>query len=160
ADGTNLLFSSYLGGSDIDQAFAIALDSAGDAYVTGSTSSTNFNIKNALYSTNSSNATGRFDAFITKVKGDGSALVYSTYLGGSGLDEAYGIAVDSPGVYVTGVTSSTNFKLANAIQTNNAGSSDAFVTKINPQGTALLFSTYFGGSRPATTFSVAVGTGH
>src|SRR5262249_55384265 len=139
ADGTKLLFSSYLGGSDIDQAFAIALDSAGDAYVTGSTSSTNFNIKNALYSTNSSNATGRFDAFITKVKGDGSALVYSTYLGGSGLDEAYGIAVDSTGVYVTGVTSSTNFKLANAIQTNNAGNSDAFVTKINPQGTALLF---------------------
>src|SRR5215813_3472528 len=157
ADGTNLLFSSYLGGSDIDQAFAIALDSAGDAYVTGSTSSTNFNIKNALYPTNSSNATGRFDAFITKVKGDGSTLVYSTYLGGSGLDEAYGIAVDSSGAaYVTGVTSSTNFKLANAIQTNNAGNSDAFVTKINPQGSALLFSTYVGGSGLDVAYGVAV----
>src|SRR5262249_15571436 len=131
ADGSNLLFSSYLGGSDIDQAFAIALDSAGDAYIAGSTASSHFRTNNPLQPT----FRGVFDAFVAKVKGDGSQLVYSTYLGGSGLDEAYSIAVDSQGAaYVTGVTTSTNFNVVNAFQPDNAGLDDAFVAKINPQG--------------------------
>ncbi len=157
ADGANLLFSSYLGGSDIDQAFAIALDSAGDAYVTGSTSSTNFRTVNPLQAANASNATSRFDVFVTKVKGDGSQLIYSTYLGGAGFDEAYGIAVDSLGAaYVAGTTSSTNFNVNNALQPNNAGNSDAFVSKINAQGSALTYSTYVGGSGLDVAYDIAV----
>src|SRR5262249_33281225 len=143
ADGTNILFSSYLGGSNIDQAFAIALDSVGDEYITGSTASSDFRTKNPIQPT----FRGAFDAFVAKVKGDGSQLVYSTYLGGSAFDEAYGIAVDSSGAaYVTGTTASTNFNVFNAFQPNNAGDDDAFVAKINPQGSALVFSTYIGGA--------------
>ncbi|HKQ73839.1 MAG TPA: SBBP repeat-containing protein [Blastocatellia bacterium] len=163
ADGTNLLFSSYLGGSDIDQAFGIALDSAGNAYVTGSTSSTNFRIvAPAFQSTNASNPNdpnARFDVFVTKVRSDGAQLIYSTYLGGAGFDEGYGITVDSSGsAYVTGTTSSTNFKLSSALQPTIAGNSDAFVTKLNPQGSALTFSTYVGGSGLDVAYDVAVGS--
>jgi len=155
ADGTNLLFSSYLGGSDIDQAFAVALDSAGDAYIGGSTASANFRTVGPLQAT----YRGNFDAFISKVKGDGSALVYSTFLGGGAIDEVYGIAVDADkNAYVTGTTTSTNFNIANAMQTSNAGSSDAFVTRINAQGSALVYSTYIGGFRLDVGYDIAVDT--
>lgn len=153
ADGSNLLFSSYLGGSNIDQAFAITLDSVGDAYLAGSSASSDFRTKNPLQPT----YRGAFDAFVAKVKGDGSQLVYSTWLGGGALDEAYGIAVDSLGAaYVTGVTSSTNFNIVNAFQSNMAGFTDAFVAKINPQGSALNFSTYIGGSKVDIAYGIAV----
>jgi hypothetical protein len=139
-----LVYSSYLGGSGGDQGNSIAVDASGNAYVTGLTDSTNFPTANALQSTNSS---GTYDAFVTKINPAGSALIYSTYLGGNGLDDGTGIAVDASGnVYVTGRTSSTNFPTAKALQSTLAGEGNAFVTKINPTGSALVYSTYLGGS--------------
>src|SRR4029077_9691056 len=91
---------------------------------------------------------GFYDAFVAKVNPTGSALVYSTFLGGSGNDQGSGIAVDSAGdAYVTGFTGSTNFPAVNPLQAANAGGTyDAFVAKINPSGSALVYSTYLGGS--------------
>lgn len=154
ADGTDLLFSTYLGGSNIDQAFAIALDSSGDAVVVGSTSSTNFPLKNPLQNS----YRGATDVFVTRVKGDGSQLVYSTYLGGTGFDEAYGVALDSGGnVYLAGTTASTDFNTQNPFQANNAGGgSDGFLTKLTANGATLVYSTYFGGSGVDVAYAVAV----
>ncbi len=160
-DGTNLLYSSYLGGSDIDQAFAIAIDFSGAAYVAGSTSSTNFRIVSPAFQSSNASApndpNARFDVFVTKVRSDGLQLVYSTYLGGAGFDEAYGITVDTSGnAYVTGTTTSTNFKTSNALQPSNGGNSDVFVTKFNAQGSSLIFSTYVGGFGLDVAYDVAV----
>lgn len=141
-------FSTYLGGSNCDIANAIATDSAGNVYVTGFTSSTDFPTKNALQPTMSP---GGSDAFVTKFTTDG-ALIYSTYLGGNNFDGGNGITADTSGnAYVTGSTGSTNFPTMNPIQASNGGPSggfgvDAFVTKLNSQGSALLYSTYLGGS--------------
>lgn len=154
AAGTALLFSTYLGGSNIDQAFAIALDASGDAYIAGSTVSTDFKTRNPLQATNRGNT----DLFVTKIKGDGTELRYSTYLGGTGFDEAYSIAVDSSGnAYVAGSTSSTDFTLLNPLQPEyRGGGSDAFVTKINSSGSALVFSTYLGGTAVDIAYGIAV----
>lgn len=137
-------YSTYLGGSSSDYGRAIAADSTGNVYVTGDTSSTNFPTKNAFDSTLNAK-----DAFVTKLKltATGSAsLVYSTYLGGSGTDIGYGIAVDKFGnAYVTGYTTSSNFPLQNAFDVTKSGY-DAFVTKLNATGSSLLYSTYLGGS--------------
>ena len=142
--GSALIYSTYLGGSGGDLGAGIAVDSAGNAYVTGSTSSSDFPTANAFQQTMG----GSFDAFVTKLNADGSALLYSTYLGGSGGDGANGIAVDSSGdTYVTGGTSSNDFPTVNALQAAYGGGlSDAFVTKLNAAGSALLYSTYLGGS--------------
>jgi hypothetical protein len=139
-----LIYSTYLGGSGQDGGSAIAVDSAGNAYVTGYTASTNFPTMNPLQPANA----GGFDAFVTKLNPSGSALVYSTYLGGSGGDSGSGIAVDSAGnVYVTGGTGSTDFPVTpGAFQTTYGGNGDAFVSKINATGSALVYSTYLGGS--------------
>jgi hypothetical protein len=141
---------TYLGGSGFDSGSGIAVDGAGNAYVTGQASSTNFPTTNPPQA---SFGGGAFDAFVTKINAAGSALVYSTYLGGSGDDYGNGIAVDGSGnAYVTGQTSSTNFPTTNPIQGTYGGSGgsefpgDAFVTKINAAGSALLYSTYLGGS--------------
>jgi hypothetical protein len=118
------------------------VDSAGHAYVTGSTNSTNFPTKNALQPAYGGNG----DAFVAKLDPTGSALIYSTYLGGSGGDAGYGIAVDSAGsTYVTGITYSTDFPTKNPLQPAYGGNGDAFVSKINPTGSALVYSTYLGG---------------
>lgn len=141
--GTTLTYSSYLGGSDADYGFAIAVGPQGSAYVTGSTSSGDFPIAFAFQGGNGGNS----DAFVAKVSPDASTLTYSTYLGGSAADAGQGIAVDSAGdVYVTGYTYSSNFPVLNAEQPANAGSSDAFITKLDPNGTALVYSTYLGGT--------------
>ena len=146
-----LVYSTYLGGSDSDLGRAIAVDSAGNAYITGYTTSTNFPTANALQvalnGTAGSQATR--DAFVTKINAAGTALIYSTYLGGSAGDEARGIAVDASGnAYVVGFTSSTNFPVANALQaTKGATNEDAFVTKLNAAGSALVYSTYLGGGQ-------------
>jgi hypothetical protein len=139
-----LIYSTYLGGSGQDGGSAIAVDSAGNAYVTGYTASTNFPTMNPLQPANA----GGFDAFVTKLNPSGSALVYSTYLGGSGGDSGSGIAVDSAGnVYVTGGTGSTDFPVTpGAFQTTYGGNGDAFVSKISATGSALVYSTYLGGS--------------
>ncbi|MGB8788955.1 MAG: SBBP repeat-containing protein [Candidatus Acidiferrales bacterium] len=146
--GTALLYSTYLGGpGNGDAGFAIAFDSAGDAYVTGQTTSSTFPAVNAFQSTLKSTAG---DAFVAELNPTGTALLFSTYLGGSGAagDLATGIAVDSTGAaYVTGQTSSIDFPVQTPIQKSliNAVSA-AFVTKFSAGGTPLVYSTYLGGS--------------
>ena len=140
-----LIYSTYLGGSGPDAGQGIAVDSAGDAYVTGYTSSSNFPVTPGAFQTGKGSDS---DAFVTKINPSGSALVYSTYLGGSGPNAGRGIAVDSAGnAYVTGFTSSPNFPVTpGAFQTTYGGDGNAFVTKINPTGSALVYSSYLGGS--------------
>jgi len=141
-----LLYSTYLGGNSDDVGYGIGVDAAGNAYVAGYTSSTNFPTTAGAFQTASA---GGYDAFVTKLNPTGSALVYSTYLGGSGDDVGYGIALDAAGnAYVTGTSRSTNFPTtAGAFQTAYGGGlSDDFVTKLNPTGSALVYSTYLGGS--------------
>ena len=149
-DGTALIYSTYLGGSIDDEARGIAVDSVGNAYVTGTTTSADFPTVNAIQPTNHGggcNKGSNCDAFVTKINAAGSTLVYSTYLGGSGGDSAFGIAVDETGnAYMTGVTYSTDFPTANPIQPAFHGTEDVFVTKINAVGSAFVYSTYLGGS--------------
>ena len=141
AVGSALVYSTYLGGTFHDSGQGIALDSAGNAYITGSTDSSNFPTANAFDSTYNFS-----DAFVTKINAAGTALLYSTFLGGSGVETANAIALDSAGnIYVTGYTSSTNFPTVNPSQLMHGGSFDVFVTKMNPAGSALIYSTYFGG---------------
>jgi hypothetical protein len=137
-----LLYSTYLGGNGDDFGLSITADSSENIYVTGQTYSTNFPVKNALQSS----AGGGSDAFVTKLSRTGE-LVYSTYLGGSSDDVGTFIAVDpAGGIYITGQTFSTNFPTKNPLQSANAGGSDAFVTKLDPTGSELVYSTYLGGS--------------
>jgi len=149
-----LAYSTYLGGSGKagDVGLGIAVDSSGDAYVTGQTDSSDFPLTAGSYQqSNESTSTTAYSAFVTKMNATGTALVYSTYLGGSGNTEAVGIAVDGTGnAYVTGHTFSSNFPTTSgAFQTTSSASSSdyvAFVTKLNATGTALVYSTVLGGS--------------
>jgi len=155
------LFSSFLGGNNMDQGNAVTLDSSGNAFIVGSTNSATFPITTGAYQTTLG---GGNDAFITKVKSTpGAAWSYSTYLGGSSNDFGTGIALDSfSNVYVTGETQSTNFPISGAYQSTNAGSYDAFVTELNGvMGTTpgLVYSTYIGGSGDDETSSIAVHNG-
>ena len=148
-----LTFSTYLGGTGSDQGNAVALDGAGNAYVAGLTTSTNFPTVLGSYRTSNG---GNRDAFVTKLSPAGS-LVYSTYLGGSGLDEAAGIDVDTSGnAYVAGVTASTNFPTLGPYQQFRGGLDDAFVTKLNAAGSALVFSTYLGGADDDEAHAIAI----
>ena len=152
--GSALSYSTYLGGSGSDYARSIAVDSSGSVYVAGYTSSTNFPTQNPYQGTN---AGGYSDAFISKLGSGGNALSYSTYLGGGSYDSASGIAVDSSrSAYVAGYTSSTNFPTQNPYQGTNAGSSDAFITKLVPGGNALSYSTYLGGGSDDYAYGIAV----
>jgi len=140
-----LFYSTYLGGSIRDGGQGIAVDSAGNAYVTGLTNSPDFPTAVGAFQ---STRAGGFDALVTKLNAVGSALVYSTYLGGSGDDYGLGIAVDAAGnASLTGYTNSPNFPTTPAaFQPAPGGSVDAFVTKLNSSGSALIYSTYLGGS--------------
>ncbi len=153
-EGSELLYSTYLGGSGNDAGFGIAVDSNGNAYVTGGTLSDDFPITaNALQPISG----GSLDAFVTKLDPTGTALVYSTYLGGIFQDRANSIALDSEGnAYVAGHSQSTDFPTLNAYQANNAGGRDSFVTKLDPTGAALVYSTYLGGSSEDDALSIAV----
>jgi hypothetical protein len=168
--GSNLVYFTYLGGSADDAAYGLAVDATGDVYVAGATISPNFPTKNAIY-TNISGASiphvGYLaDAFVAELAPGGFNLVYSTYLGGESADAAYGIAVDLSGnAYVTGFAYSTNFPVTNAIQNHLAcrpstiyvnNGVNAFVTKIGPGGSPLLYSTYFGGTNYDLGRSIAV----
>lgn len=179
---TNLVYCTYLGGSQDDFAYGLAVDNAGDVFLTGSTDSPDFPTNNALYPKilghgYSGTRSGTFynaNAFVAELNTNGSHLIYSTYLGGSGNisqgtgDTGTGVAVDSANnVYVTGFTSSTNFPATNSLAyklagTTNillnrlAGSYNAFLTKIGPGGTNLLYSTYFGGTNVDEATGIAV----
>jgi hypothetical protein len=146
-----LNYSTYLGGNGGDTGNAIALDTIYDAYVTGSTASTNFPTKTSVIATSPYQKTygGDTDAFVTEVRYDGEAIIYSTYLGGNNFDVGNGIAVDSSGdAYITGTTYSANFPISsqNVFQPTLGGNSDAFVSKLDPSGSRLLYSSYLGGS--------------
>jgi hypothetical protein len=148
AQGTAFIYSTYVGGSGMDAATALALDASGNAYVTGFTTSLDFPTVYPIRAASS----GGLDSFVFKLNPAGSALLYSTYLGGSADDVAKGIAVDaSNNTYVTGRTHSTNFPTVSAFQPTLHGGVDAFVTKINSTGTAFLYSTYLGGANDETT---------
>jgi len=153
--GNALVYSTYLGGAGDDEAFAIALDAAGSAYIAGFTSSTNFPVLSPYQATAPG---GPFDVFVTKLVPAGNALVYSTYLGGNNEDYGLGIAVDGAGsAYVTGFTNSTNFPAVSPYQAAfNGRSYNAFVAKFTPAGSALVYSTYLGGSSDDEAYGIAV----
>ncbi len=155
AEGNALVYSTYLGGRWDDDGYGIAVDAAGNAYVTGHTYSTDFPTASPIYGT----STGYYDAFVTKINAEGNALTYSTYLGGSWDDDGRGIAVDTAGnAYITGRTYSTDFPTASPIYGTFAGFIDVFVTKINAEGNALVYSTYLGGIWDDQGYGIAVDT--
>jgi beta-propeller repeat-containing protein len=162
--GSTILFSTFLGGTRRDSGTAITGDGTG-IYVTGYTESTNFfPITNAVQQF----AAGNGDAFVTKLDLSGTAVLYSTYLGGTNFDSPEGIAVNGGSVYVTGTTFSTNFPSTNPIvfngitytnlntQTNFTAASDAFVSRLDPAGSPLVYSTYLGGSNNDGGLQIAV----
>ena len=153
--GSALVYSTYLGGNQLDQGTAIAVDSSGDAFVTGSTASGDFPATTGVLQ--AAFAGGQTDAFIAKISPAGDALTYATYLGGTGNDVANGIALDVSGdAYLAGSTSSTDFPTASPVQAANGGQGDAFLSKIKPDGTGLVYSTYLGGSGADSGQGIAV----
>ena len=157
--GNVLIYSTYLGGSggaagSMEAGTGIAVDGTGAAYVAGATNSTNFPVTSGVLQT--TYLGGGSDAFVAKLKPAGNALAYSTYLGGSSVDAAGGIAIDFLGnAYVTGHTASTDFLNLRGFQAANAGSYDAFVTKLNPAGAAVVWSTYLGGTGSDAGYAIA-----
>lgn len=159
ADGTHIVYSTFLGGSQNDVGWAIATDDAGSAYVAGTTDSGDFPTRNPLQSFRG------LDAFVLKLNPAGSALLFSSFLGGDLTDIAYGIAVDSNhDVYVAGQTSSGDFPTSDgAFQHERVGDYDAFVTKLHaalesPYGDtySLAYSTLLAGIGQETAFGIAV----
>ena len=159
-----LVYSTYLGGNQNDRGLAIAADSSGNAYITGMTDSTNFPTAPTVGPPPFQSAfIAPADAFVTKMDPTGTALVFSTYLGGGGSNgtSGEGIAIDSatpPNVYVAGTTDSTSFPTsATPFQSNKKGtSSNAFMTKLDPTGSTLPYSTYIGGTGTDACHAIAV----
>jgi hypothetical protein len=152
--GTSLAYSTYLGSTSSDSGYAIALGGDGSAYVAGSTSSAGFPTVGPLQGSYA----GGGDAFVAKLAPSGSALVYSTFLGGSDGDEANAIGLDTDGnIYVAGTTWSTDFPTAAPVQATNAGGPDAFVAKVSTSGLSLAYSTYLGDDLEDYGLAIAVG---
>jgi hypothetical protein len=167
ATGTALVYSTYIGGGNWDYGYAIAVDGSGYAYVTGYTFSNDYPVTPGAFQTTYKGWGAPPDVFVTKLNATGTALVYSTYIGGSDWDEGRAIAVDGSGyAYVTGVTWSTDYDVTpGAFQTTksttNSLERDVFVTKLNATGTALVYSTYLGGTYRDDGFGIAVdGSGY
>jgi hypothetical protein len=159
--GSGLVYSTYLAGVNTNQGNAIALDSSGNAYVVGYTKSGNYPVTPGVFQPICASCKNALvDAIVTKLNSSGTALVYSTFLGGSNADNAYAIAVDSAGnAYVTGYTYSTNFPTTpGAFQTTLGGPTGVFVTKINPTASAKVYSTYLNGSATGTSACAACGS--
>jgi hypothetical protein len=154
--GSTLVYATYLGGAGGEHGRAIAIDGAGNAFVTGDTESADFPTANPLQS-----SAGGGDAFVAALNSTATALLYSTYLGGTADDWGFGIALDAAAnAYVTGQTNSTDFPAVNqipgALGGGNPGSGEAFLTKLDATGSALVYSSYLGGSGHDTGFAVAV----
>jgi len=159
ADGSALVYSTYLGGTANEYANTLAVDSSGQAYVAGTTYSGNFPVANAYQSSR----TGSSCAFLAKFSSGGTDLLYSTYLGGNYYDLAYGVAVENDTPYVAGFTNSGDFPVVSAFQSNHGGIEgddyDAFVTRFAADGQSLLYSTYLGGAEDDEGLAVAVSSG-
>jgi hypothetical protein len=150
--GNTLIYCTYLGGRGDDRAFGIAVDPAGNAYVTGWTASSAFPTVAPVQST----IAGGKDAFVAKLNPSGNALIYSTYLGGAATDSGNAIAVDASGnAFVAGGTYSFNFPTVTAYQSTNHGQQNAFVAKFSPSG-SLLYSTYLGGNGNDSASAIAI----
>ena len=145
-------FVTFLGGSDSDEANAVTVDGLGFTYVTGQTSSGNFNTVGGIIDGSKS---GDSDAFVTKLGTRGN-IVFSTYLGGGDNDSGNGIAVDAGGVYIVGKTFSDDFPVKQPYQYYLKGDSNAFVTKLSPLGNGFVYSTYLGGSKGETGAAIAI----
>jgi uncharacterized protein (TIGR03437 family) len=164
-NGDTLAYSTYLGGSTADVAYAVAVDGASNAYVAGYTYSPDFPLTPGAYATAQSQSgvctvgvQTPLDAFVTKIDTVVGALRYSTFLGGGCVDDAFGIAVDSAGAaYVVGGTASPDFPVtAGALQKRPGSGFTGFLAKVSPQGTSLQYATYLGGAGSSTANSVAV----
>jgi hypothetical protein len=152
--GSSIVYSTFLGGRDVDEGNAIAVNTAAEAYVMGRTLSSNFP---TTAGTPQPYPGGSIDAFVTKLSPTGTALVYSTYLGGTDFDRGVAIAVDGEGnAYVTGDTFSSDFPTTIGAFKTALALGDAFVTKVNATGSALVYSTYLGGSDFDVSFGIAV----
>ncbi len=155
----SIVYSSYLGGSGDDGAASIAIDSGGNAYVTGGSTSSNYPTTPGAFDTSNISLVGLPDAIVTKINPTGTALVYSTYLGAAfNLEAGAAIAVDSSGfAYVGGATNGGFPTKAGSFDTSfNGGSFDGFISKVNTTGTDLVYSTYLGGSDEDYVFSLAI----
>ena len=151
---SSLVYSTYLGGNGNDGVTGIVVDSSGAAHVTGVTFSSNFPVANAVQNQFQG---GAFDAFVTKINPAGTALAYSTYLGGNDDDRGYRVRLDAAGnAYVAGSTESPNFPTASPYQSSLNGIVDAFVTKLTPTGT-VSYSTFIGGSGLDGAIGLTVG---
>lgn len=142
-DGSQLVFSTLMGGSGDDMPFRLAIGNSGDIYVGGFTNSTNFPIKNPFQATNH----GDFDIFISRFNANGSELLYSSYLGGSGEDWHGNFVLDDSGyIYITGSTYSSDFPIKAALISQYSGGRDGFLSILTPDGKGLVYSSYWGGS--------------
>jgi len=158
--GDSVIYATYLGGSGVDAATGIAIDSGFDAIITGNTTSADFPVANAFQSSQGPSASNH--VFVSKLDPNGHALMYSTYLRGSGSETAAGVAVDFRGkIYVTGTTNSSDFPVTpDAFQTAPKATQQVFVTKIDPAtsgDSSRAYSTYFGGGDPASGTATAGG---
>src|SRR4051812_28197909 len=170
ASGTALVYSTFIGGSDMEFGRRIAIDATGNAYITGQTKSSNFPVTGAAFDRTLNIppncprcATDNTDGFVTKLNASGSALLYSTYLGGTDYDSPRGIAVDGSGnAYVNGETlSNVDFPTtAGSFSPTSHGSYDEFVTKLNTTGSALVYSTFLGGTQVDNGERIAVDSGN
>jgi uncharacterized protein (TIGR03437 family) len=152
-NGQSMVYETHIGGSNGDLGWGIALDSSGNAYLTGYTNSGNFPLVPGTNNLTTKSASDTGNCFLSKLNAAGNALVYSTVFGGSSTDGCSSVGVDSAGnAYVVGVTASNDLPLVNAVQTQfpagsfGASTTAAFAAKFNPAGTQVLYSTYFGGA--------------
>lgn len=151
--GTTLIFATFIGGSNTDQANSVKVDAAGNFYLGGFTASNDYPATAGAFD---QTANGANDCFVTKLNATGTALVYSTYIGGAGADICYGIALDAGGnVYVGGNTTASGYPVtAGAFDVLYEGTSDIIVTKLNPTGTALVYSTFIGGATGEVAYAI------
>ena len=154
-NGSALIYSTFIGGTDEDWVYAIAIDVSNNAYITGSTNSLNYPVTSGAFQTEKNYG---YDIFVTKINQGGSALLYSTFIGGNYEDWSHAIDIDGSGnAYVTGRISSSDYPVTSgAYQITYGGYSDAFITKLNQNGNALVYSTYIGGAGEDWGYAIAI----